>query len=123
MENFLWEAGLSNLAELRELYNVKTTVRIITNPKHPIRRFCVDLNRTDGYAYRTRTPKPLFVRASESFGNLKMDPRRIEQTPQYIRSPWISINNEQYDFELCTIGREASNKRLCKETTCILEEI
>jgi hypothetical protein len=34
-ENILCEANLTNLAEVRELNNVKTTIRIITNPRHP----------------------------------------------------------------------------------------
>jgi hypothetical protein len=70
----------------------------------------------------TSTPKQLFVRASESFGNLQIDPRRIEKTPQYIRPPWINITNQQYDFELCKIERGASNERFRKETARILED-
>jgi hypothetical protein len=34
----------------------------------------------------------------------------------------MSINNEQYDFELCTIGRGGSTERLCKETARIVDE-
>jgi hypothetical protein len=84
---------------------------IITNPRHPIRPLCVDPETTDEYAYRPATPKPLFVKASETLGNLQIDPRRIEKTPQRIRQPWINTTNEQYDFELCKIGRGASNER------------
>jgi hypothetical protein len=68
------------------------------------------------------TPKPLFVRASESFVNLQINPRMIEKTPQYIRPPWINTTNQQYDIELCKIGRGVSNERFCKETARILEE-
>jgi hypothetical protein len=75
--------GEFSLSEMRELNNVKTTTRISTNPRHPIRPFCVEPKKTDEYAYRPTTPKPLFVRASESFGNLQIDPRRIEKTPQH----------------------------------------
>jgi hypothetical protein len=55
-ENILCEAGLPTLAEMRELNNVKTTIRIITNPRHPIRPFCVEPKRTDEYVYRPTTP-------------------------------------------------------------------
>jgi hypothetical protein len=84
---------------MSELNNVKTTTRIITNPRHPIRPFRVDPKRTDEYAYRPATPKPLFVRASETLGKLQIDPRRIEKTPQHIRPPWIThpTNNTTLD--------------------------
>jgi hypothetical protein len=59
------------------------------------RPFCVDPNRTDEYAYRPATPKPLFARASETLGKLQIDPRRIEKTSKPIRP--------LYDFELCKI--------------------
>jgi hypothetical protein len=121
-ENVLSEAGLPTLSEMRDLNNVKTTMGIITNPRHSIRPFCVELKKTDEYAYKPTTPKPLFVGASDSFRNLQIDPRRIKKTPQYIRPLWININNQQYDFEVCTIGRRTSNERLCKETARILEE-
>jgi hypothetical protein len=103
------------LAEIRELNNVN--IRIITNPRHSIRPFCVEPKKTDEYVYRPTTHTPLFVRASESFRNLHIDPRKIEKTPQHIRPPWINITNQQYDFEVCNIGRGASN-----ETARILEE-
>jgi hypothetical protein len=34
----------------------------------------------------------------------------------------METTNEQYDFEVCKIGRGASNKRFRQETVCILEE-
>jgi hypothetical protein len=71
---------------MRELTNVKTTIRIFTNPRNTIRPFCVDPNRAD-YAYRPATSKPLFVSASETLGKLQVDSRRIEKTPQHIRPP------------------------------------
>jgi hypothetical protein len=74
---------------MRELNNLKTTIRMITNPRHPIRPFCVDPNRTNEYAYRPATPKLLFVRASETLRKLQIDPRRNEKTPPHIRPPWI----------------------------------
>jgi hypothetical protein len=66
--------------------------------------------------------KPIIVRAAEPFENLQIDPRMIERTPQYIRSPWINTTTQQYDCNLCKFGRGASNKRFCKETARILED-
>jgi hypothetical protein len=91
--NILCEINLTTLAEMRESNNVKTTIRIITNPRQPIRPFFVNPNRTDESAYRPETPKPVFVRASETLGKLQMDPKRIEKTPPHIRPPWIETIN------------------------------
>jgi hypothetical protein len=107
---------------MRELNKVKRTKQIITNPRHPIRPFCVDSKRTDEYVYRPATPKLILVRVSVSFGSLQIDLSRIEKTPQYIRPPWINTTNQQYNFELIKIGRGASNERFRKETARILEE-
>jgi hypothetical protein len=84
-KNALCEANIPTLAEIRELNNVKTTIRIIANPKHPMRPLSIDPNITDEYAYRVTTQKPLHVRAAEIFGKLQIDPRRIEQTPPHHR--------------------------------------
>jgi hypothetical protein len=43
-ENILWETILPTLAEMWELKNVKTTIRIITNPRLPHSTF---LRRTE----------------------------------------------------------------------------
>jgi hypothetical protein len=76
---------------IRNLSNQKCFVRVQTtypgrsavveqrendNPNHQK----LKTNRTDEYAYRPATPKPLFVRASETLRKLKIDPRRIEKT-------------------------------------------
>jgi hypothetical protein len=65
-ENVLGEANLPTLAEMRELNNVKMTIRMITNPTPPppIRPFCVDLKITDEYVHRPATPTPSYARAS-----------------------------------------------------------
>jgi hypothetical protein len=60
-ENVLCEANLPTLAEMRELNNVKMTIRMITNPTHPIRPFCVDLKITDEYVHRPATPTPSYA--------------------------------------------------------------
>jgi hypothetical protein len=101
---------------------VKTTIIIKTNLKHPMRPLSIDPNIADEYAYRVTTPKPLHVRAAETFGKLQIDPRRIEKTPSppHHRPPWIETANIQYDFELCSIGRGASGKRFRQKTAHIL---
>jgi hypothetical protein len=86
---------------------VKTTIRMMTNPTTPVLPFCVDLKITDEYVHRPPTPKLLYVRASETFGKLDIDPRKIEKTPNHL--------------ELCSIGRGVSDERFRQETARILE--
>jgi hypothetical protein len=68
------------------------------------------------HATLQRRPKRL-----RYFGKLQIDPRRIEQTPPHHRPPWIELTNNQYDFELCSIGGGASGERFRQETARILE--
>jgi hypothetical protein len=92
---------------MRALNNVETTIQMIINPTHPIRPFCVDLKITDEYVLRPPLPKLPYVRASETFGKLDIDPRKIEKTPHHL--------------ELCSIGRGVSDERFRQETARILE--
>jgi hypothetical protein len=68
---------------------------MITNPIYLIRPFHVDLKIIDEYVPRPATPKPLYVRASETFRKLDIDPTKIEKTPHYLRPPWIKKNIDQ----------------------------
>jgi hypothetical protein len=61
------------------------------------------------------------LEAAETFGKVQIDPRKIEKTPSHLRPPWIETTNNQYDLELCSIGRGASNERFRQETARILE--
>jgi hypothetical protein len=74
------------------------------------------LKITDEYVHRPATPKPLYVRASEKFGKLDIDPRKIEKTPHHHRPPWIDTN-----IKLCSIERGDSNVRFRQESARILE--
>jgi hypothetical protein len=59
---------------------------------------------------------------AEYFDNLQIDTRQIELSPQYYRPPWTEIDQSKFDFELCTIQRESSNRRFQAETTRLLDE-
>jgi hypothetical protein len=52
---------------------------MITNPIYLIRHFRVDLKIIDEYVHRPTIPKPLYVRASETFRKLDINPRKIEK--------------------------------------------
>jgi hypothetical protein len=122
-ENALREAGVSTLADMRNLIIKITAIRFI-NPNHPIRPYCLNPIKLDEYALRPAVPKPLFVRAFEFFGKLQIDTRKIERSPQYCRPPWTwtNIDHNRFDYELCAIRRGASNERFQAETFRILNE-
>jgi hypothetical protein len=74
------------------------------------------------YDQHSAAPKPLFVRAMGYFGKLQIDIRKIERSPQYFRPPWMNINHNRFDYELCGIRRGASNERYQAETFRIINE-
>jgi hypothetical protein len=55
-KNAFCKANIPTLAEIRELNNVETTIRMKKNPTHPMRPFSVDPNITDKYVLRPTTP-------------------------------------------------------------------
>jgi hypothetical protein len=48
----LCEAGVSTLADMRNLNNTITAIRFINNPNHPIRPYCLKPTKLDEYALR-----------------------------------------------------------------------
>jgi hypothetical protein len=102
-ENALCEAGVSTLADMRNLNTIITA-------------------KLDEYALRSAAPKPLFVRAMEYLGKLQIDTRKIERLPQYFRPPWTNIDHNRFDNELRAIRRGASKNRFQAVTFHILNE-
>jgi hypothetical protein len=86
-ENALCEAGVSTLADMRNLNTTITAIRFISNPNHPIRPCCLNPTKLDENALRSAAPKPLHIRAMEYFEKLQIDTRKIERSPQYFRPP------------------------------------
>jgi hypothetical protein len=56
------EAGVSILADMRNLNTTITATRFISKSNHPIRPYCLNPTELDEYAQRPAAPKPLFVR-------------------------------------------------------------
>jgi hypothetical protein len=81
------KAGVSTLADMRNLNVTITTIRFISNPNHPKRPYCLNPTKLDEYALQPAAPKPLFVRAMEHLGKLQIDTRNIERSTQYFRPP------------------------------------
>jgi hypothetical protein len=121
-ENALCEAGVSTLADMRNLNTTITSIRFISNLNHPIRPYFLNPTKLDEYALRPAAPKLLFVRAMKYFGKLQINTRKIEHPPQYFRPPWTNIDHNRFYYKLCAIRRGASNERFRAETFRILNE-
>jgi hypothetical protein len=86
---------------MRNLKTTITVIRFISNSNQPIRPYCLNPIKLDEYTLRSAAPKPLFVRAMEHLGKLQIDTRKIQRSPQFLRTPWTitdSITNyAQFD--------------------------
>jgi hypothetical protein len=74
-ENALCKAGVSTLADMRNLNTTITAITFISNPNHPIRSYCLNPPKLDEYVLRLVAL--LFVRAMEHLGKLQIDTRKI----------------------------------------------
>jgi hypothetical protein len=52
-------------------------------------------------AMKPGSPKPFFIRAAELLGQMNIDERKVEKTPDYIRTPWYTDNGKSMDWFLC----------------------
>jgi hypothetical protein len=93
-ENVKCEAGLPTLMEMRDENTMKTGIRILTNENHPTRSQMIYRNIYDDYAIKPGSPKPFFIRAAELLGRMNIDGRKVEKTPDYVRTPWWYIDDE-----------------------------
>jgi hypothetical protein len=83
-ENALCEAGVSTLADMRNLNTTITAIRFISNPNHPIRPYFLSSTKLDDYALRSAAPKTLFVRAMEQLGKLQIDTRKMNDRHSFL---------------------------------------
>jgi hypothetical protein len=57
----------------------------------------INRNILDDYAMKPGSPKPFFIRAAEFLGQINIDGRKLEKTPDLIRPPtmkklWIGLS-------------------------------
>jgi hypothetical protein len=71
------------LTEMRDKNTMKTGIRILKNENHPTRSQMLNRNIYDDYAMKLGSPKPFFIRAAELFGQMDIDGRKVEKTPDY----------------------------------------
>jgi hypothetical protein len=76
----------------------------ITNdkPKH-LRRLCNE----------TRTPKPFLIRAAELLRQMDIDGRKLEKTPDHIKTPWYTDDKKNMDWSLCKMNKGTPNEIFC----------
>jgi hypothetical protein len=69
-ENALYEAAVYKLADMTNLNITITAIRIITNPNHPIRPYCLDPTKLEDYGLRTIRSKNSKTSVCTSSGTL-----------------------------------------------------
>jgi hypothetical protein len=62
---------------------MKTGIRILTNENHLTRSQIINRNISEEYAIKPRSPKLFFIRAAELLGQMDIDGRKVEKTPDY----------------------------------------
>jgi hypothetical protein len=110
-ENFLCEAGLAKLDEVRKLNSSKLAIQILTNTDHPIRPYFTNPNKMDEYAMRPRNPQPLLIRTAEYMGETQIDIRRIETFSRYGSPPWKPVDEKEYNIRLSVFEPGTSSER------------
>jgi hypothetical protein len=84
--------------------------RILTNENHPTRSQMINRIIYDDYAMKPGSPKLFFLRAAEPLGQMDIDGRRkVEKTPDYIRSPWYTDDGKSMDC-LCEMRKGTPNE-------------
>jgi hypothetical protein len=56
------------------------------------------------------SPKPFFIRAAELLGQMNIDGRKVEQTPNYLRPPWYTDHGKSMDWSLCKMRKGTPNE-------------
>jgi ribonuclease HI len=90
---------------MKDENTIKTRIRILTNENHPTRSQMLNRNIYDHYAMKPGSPKPFFIRAAELLGQMDIDRRKVEKTPDYIRTPWYKDDRKSMDWSLCKMKK------------------
>jgi hypothetical protein len=56
------------------------------------------------------SPKPFFIRAAELLGQMGIDGRKMDKTPDYIRTPSYTEDGKSLDSSLCKMRKGTPNK-------------
>jgi hypothetical protein len=57
----------------------------------------INRNIYDDYAMKPGSPKPFFIRAAALLGQMDIDGRKVEKTPDYVRTPWYTDDEKSMD--------------------------
>jgi hypothetical protein len=93
---------------MRDENTMKTRIRILTNENHPTRSQMINRNIYDDYGRKPGSPKPFFIRAAV-LGQMDIDGRKVEKTPDYIRPPWYTYDGISMDWYLQELINEKYN--------------
>jgi hypothetical protein len=61
----------------------------------------------------TRTPKPFLIRAAELLRQMDIDGRKLEKTPDHIKTPLYTDDGKNMDWSLCNMSKGTPNEIFC----------
>jgi hypothetical protein len=64
------------------------------------------------------SPKPFFKRVAELLGQMDIDGRKVEKTPDYMRPPWYTDDGKSLDWSLCKMRKGTPNEIFRIPRTC-----
>jgi hypothetical protein len=121
-ENVLCKAELPTLTEMRDENTMKTGIRILKNENQPTRSQMINWNIYDDYAIKPGSPKPFFIRAAELLGQMDIDGRKVEKTPDYVRPPWSTDDGKSMDWSICKVRKGTPNEIIRAEFQELVNE-
>jgi hypothetical protein len=63
----------------------------------------------------------MFLRAMEYLGRFKIETRKVELTPTFMRPPWKAMDEDRIDLILTGISKRSGSKRFRRETAKIIQ--
>jgi hypothetical protein len=72
-----------------------------------------------------QSPKPFFIRAAEFLGQMDIDGRKVEKTPDYIRTPFYNDDHDDgisMDWSLCKMKKGTPNEIFLAEFQELINE-
>jgi hypothetical protein len=88
-ENIMCESGFESLAERRKRKIINTAIHVAENSSHPVNRWCKEKEAYEDYAFKSKLPRPFFVRALEACSSLKVNLDTVENARQLEHPPWM----------------------------------
>jgi hypothetical protein len=83
----------------------------------------INRNIYDDYALKPGSPKPFLIRAAKLLGQMDIDERNVEKTPDYIGPPWYTDDRKNMNYPICKMKKGTPNEIFYAEFQELVNEI